>query len=48
MSWLATVSADQIIVAFIATVALREALVLMLPDSVAGPAGWLIRTDDEA
>lgn len=39
------ISADTILTAFIATVAMREALVAFLPDSVVGPQGWLLRTD---
>jgi hypothetical protein len=42
------VSFDQIILAFIATVAIREALIKVLPETLAGPEGWLIRVDDES
>jgi hypothetical protein len=38
-------SADTLILAFIATVALREAMVSFLPASAVGPHGWLLRTD---
>lgn len=47
MSLFHTVTADQVIIAIIATVALREAMVLMLPDSIAGPEGWLVRTGED-
>ncbi len=47
MTSLATVTADQLILAFIAATALREALVWLLPDSIAGPRGWLLRTGDD-
>lgn len=40
-----TVSADTLILAFIATVALREAMIAYLPESVVGPNGWLLRID---
>ncbi|GGD47312.1 hypothetical protein [Sinisalibacter lacisalsi] len=42
-----TMTADQVIIALLATVALREAMLLLLPDSIAGPRGWLVRTGSE-
>ena len=42
-----TITADQVITALIATLALREAMIVVLPDSIAGPRGWLVRTGDE-
>lgn len=39
-------SADTLILSFIVTVALREAMVAYLPASVVGPNGWLLRTND--
>jgi len=47
MTTLATVTADQIVISLMATIALREALILLLPDHVAGPHGWLIATGDQ-
>jgi hypothetical protein len=40
----APVTADTLIVALIATIALREAMFAFLPASVVGPEGWLLRT----
>lgn len=37
------VTADTAILAFIVTVALREAMIAYLPASVVGPDGWLLR-----
>lgn len=48
MPFFETVTADQVITAIIATITMREALIWALPDSVAGPQGWLVRTDDES
>lgn len=47
MSLFNTVSFDQIALAIMATAALHEAA-LLLPRSVVGPNGWLLRTEDEA
>ncbi|MCB1339224.1 MAG: hypothetical protein KDK10_17810 [Maritimibacter sp.] len=40
-------SVDQVIVAVLATAALREMLPTLLPASVAGPNGWLLHYEDE-
>ena len=48
MSLIANISFDQILVSLMATIALREAMILFLPDDIAGPAGWLIATGEEA
>ncbi|WP_421704803.1 hypothetical protein [Aliiroseovarius sp.] len=47
MTYLATVTADQIVISLMATIALREAMILVLPDRIAGPQGWLIATGEE-
>ena len=47
MTILASVTADQIVISLMATIALREALILVLPDRVAGPRGWLIATGEQ-
>lgn len=47
MLFFQAVSFDQVIVAFLATVALREAMLTTLPPSVVGPHGWLLRTEDQ-
>lgn len=41
------ISADTLIIAIVATVALREAMVAFLPASVVGPEGWLLRIDTD-
>lgn len=45
MPLLTSLSADTLILAFIATVALREVLVSVLPASVVGPDGWLLHIE---
>lgn len=44
MDWLVTISFDQIGLSFLTVFAIREILVLALPDDIAGPDGWLIDT----
>ena len=39
---------DQIILAAMACVAIREVMIMSLPNSVAGPGGWLVNTGEEA
>ena len=41
MNWLATIALDQIGVAFLAVFTIRELIVLVLPDDIAG-SGWLV------
>ena len=36
-------SLDLLLISLMATVAVREVLIIMLPDTIAGPDGWLIR-----
>ena len=38
------VSFDLVIATFVTCVVLREVFVLTLPDSIAGPGGWLVDT----
>lgn len=38
---------DQIALAAMACIALREAMIMLLPDDIAGPGGWLINTGEE-
>lgn len=40
-------SVDQVILAILATAALREMLPVMLPASIAGPHGWLLHIDED-
>jgi hypothetical protein len=42
------ISFDQIVLAALACIALREAMIICLPDNVAGPGGWLVDTGEEA
>jgi hypothetical protein len=47
MDWLLTVSFDNIVMSAITCLVLREVFLATLPDSIAGPGGWLIdETDD--
>lgn len=39
-----TITFDQIILAAMACIAIREVMIMALPNSVAGPGGWLIDT----
>ncbi|MGC8201862.1 hypothetical protein ACP2AV_04055 [Aliiroseovarius sp. PTFE2010] len=41
---LSTITFDQIAMAVMGTIALREAMIMVLPNSIAGPGGWLIDT----
>lgn len=38
------VSFDQMLAAFLTCVVLRDVFVLLLPDTIAGPGGWLVDT----
>ncbi len=42
-----TLTFDQIALAAMACIALREAMIAFLPDDIAGPGGWLIDTGEE-
>lgn len=35
---------DQLAMAIMTTIAIREAMIVTLPDHIAGPGGWLIDT----
>ncbi len=41
---LANLCPDTLLTAAMATIAIREILIILLPLSIAGPEGWLIRT----
>ncbi len=47
MTLLSSISADQIMLSFLAIFALREGMIAFLPDGVAGPGGWLVDTKAE-
>lgn len=38
---------DSVVTSAIACLVLREVFLLTLPDTIAGPGGWLINTDPE-
>ena len=42
---LATLSFDQIAMAAMTVLALREVMIATLPDRIAGPNGWLVNTN---
>ena len=44
MEILGQISFDEIVGSFFMCVILREAMILALPDHIAGPGGWLIDT----
>lgn len=47
MSILAQISFDDIVAALIVCFAMRAVLVRALPESMAGPGGWLIDTSND-
>ncbi|MEO1678099.1 MAG: hypothetical protein AAFU80_08060 [Pseudomonadota bacterium] len=42
--FMANVTVGDLILAALATALLHEAMILVLPDDIAGPGGWLIDT----
>ncbi|MCV6825356.1 MULTISPECIES: hypothetical protein [Halocynthiibacter] len=44
MSFLSAITIDQILLSFMACYIVREIMVLALPDTIAGPGGWLVNT----
>lgn len=44
MEWLLQISIGDIFIAFFTTCIVHEALVVFLPDTIAGPGGWLLDT----
>ncbi|MCB2094804.1 MAG: hypothetical protein H6901_07275 [Rhodobacteraceae bacterium] len=44
---LAQISFDEIAASLLICLLLRETLILVLPDHIAGPGGWLIDTAHE-
>ena len=47
MEGLFSISFDALAVSFLACCAIRYAIILLLPDEVAGPGGWFIDTGEE-
>ncbi len=43
---LANLDLDTILISLMTTIAVRECLIIVLPRSMAGPEGWLIRVRD--
>ncbi|SMH32533.1 hypothetical protein [Maritimibacter sp. HL-12] len=47
MPFFANLTVDQVIIAFLAVVALREVMFMLLPERAFGPLGWLLPGDDD-
>lgn len=47
MSLLTQVSFDNILSSLLVCLILRQVMIVILPDRVAGPGGWLINTGEE-
>lgn len=47
MDFLTQFSFDEIAASLLACLVIRELMILVLPDSIAGPGGWLIDTGRE-
>lgn len=47
MQFLGQISFDEIVASLLVCLILREAMILVLPDRIAGPGGWLIDTGEE-
>lgn len=48
MQSLFNISFDALAVSLFLCVLLRQAMILFLPDHIAGPGGWLVNTDVES
>lgn len=42
---LSTLTFDQVALAVLTVLAIRELMIAVLPDTVAGPGGWLVDTE---
>lgn len=38
---------DQVALAFMSCVVIREVMIAFLPDFIAGPGGWLVNTGED-
>lgn len=47
VEYLAQVSFDNVVAAFITCLVFREFMIFALPDQIAGPGGWLIDTGSD-
>ena len=46
MDWTVAISFDAVVMSAIACLIIREVILVAAPESVAGPGGWLIDTDE--
>ncbi|SDK43856.1 hypothetical protein [Aliiruegeria lutimaris] len=46
MEWFSQITVGEVILSFLTCCLIHEALVIVLPDEIAGPGGWLIDTRD--
>lgn len=44
VEYLAQISFDEVAASIVACLVVREAMIMALPDRIAGPGGWLIDT----
>lgn len=44
LNWLSQITIGEVIFAYLACAMIHELMVALLPDSIAGPGGWLIDT----
>ncbi|MCB2127555.1 MAG: hypothetical protein KDE03_00385 [Rhodobacteraceae bacterium] len=47
MQLLSQISFDEITASLLVCLLIREFMILALPDSIAGPGGWLVDTGEE-
>ncbi len=47
MTWISTITFDEIALSIVTLCILRGTMIHILPDHVAGPGGWLIDTGPE-
>lgn len=43
-----TITFDQIVMSAMACIALRELMIIILPNRIAGPGGWFVNTSEKA
>lgn len=47
MIWITSITFDQVGISFLICYAIREMLIILLPDDLAGPNGSFIRTNEQ-
>jgi hypothetical protein len=47
MTLLSNLSFDQVAIAALACLAMREALIALMPNHAAGPGGWLLNSQQD-